>query len=114
MPPPVRPVYAAGMTLHVALAVAALVAAVSLFLSAQSRAISTIALVAAGLEVAMAFGVLRLSVAGVPLGLVLGLGLAVPGVLAWLRASAKTAVSAAAIVSLAGVLQVLSAISGRV
>lgn len=102
------------MTLHVTLAVAALVAAVSLFLSGQSRALSTIALIAAALEVAMAFGVLRLAVAGVPLRLVLGLGLAVPGALAWLKASAKTAVSAAAIVTLAGVLQVLAAVSGRI
>jgi hypothetical protein len=38
----------------------------------------------------------------------------VPGALAWLRASAKAAISAAAIVSLAGVLQVLSAIGGRI
>jgi uncharacterized protein YybS (DUF2232 family) len=101
------------MTLHVALAVSALLAAVALFLSAQSRTLATIALVAGALEVAMAFGVLRLSVAGVPLGLVLGLGLAVPGILAWLRVSAKTAVSAAAIVAFTGVLQVLSAIGGR-
>ncbi len=101
------------MTLHVTLAIAALLAAISLFLSAQSRALATIALVAAGLEVAMAFGWLRLAVAGVPLGLVLGLALAVPGALAWLRASAKAAISAAAIVSLAGVLQVLSALGGR-
>jgi hypothetical protein len=102
------------MTLHVTLAVAALVAAGALFLSASSRVLATIALVAAGLEVAMAFGMIRLAVAGVPLGLVLGLALAVPGALAWLRASAKAAISAAAIVALAGVLQVLSAIGGRI
>jgi uncharacterized protein YybS (DUF2232 family) len=102
------------MALHVTLAVAALVAAAALFLSASSRALATVALVAAGLEVAMAFGWLRLAVAGVPLGLVLGLALAVPGALAWLRASAKAAISAAAIVSLAGVLQVLSALGGRI
>ncbi|HET7826468.1 MAG TPA: hypothetical protein VFK90_14125 [Anaeromyxobacter sp.] len=106
--------YGESMTLHVTLAVAALVAAGSLFLSASSRALATIALVAAGLEVAMAFGMIRLAVAGVPLGLVLGLALAVPGALAWLRASAKAAISAAAIVSLAGVLQVLSSLGGRI
>jgi hypothetical protein len=102
------------MTLHVTLAVAALAASAALFLSASSRALATIALVAAGLEVAMAFGVIRFAVAGVPLGLVLGIALAIPGALAWLRASAKAAISAAAIVALAGVLQVLSAIGGRV
>ncbi len=102
------------MTLHVALAVAALVGTLALLLSGQSRVLATIALVAAGLEVAMAFGVLRLHLAGVPLGLVLGLALAIPGLLAWLRVSAKTAISAAAIVALVGVLQVLHALGARV
>jgi hypothetical protein len=102
------------MTLHVTLAIAALAAALSLFLSASSRALAAVALIAAGLEVAMAFGKIHFSVAGVPLGLVLGLALAVPGALAWLRASAKVAISAAAIVALAGVLQVISAIGGRI
>ncbi len=101
------------MSLHVALAVAALIASVALFLSAQTRALAVVALVASALEVAVSFRVLRLAVAGVPLELVLGLALAVPGVLAWLRASAKTAVSAAAVVAFAGVLQVLSAVNGR-
>lgn len=101
------------MHLHVALAVTALVCTLALLLSGQSRVLASIALAAAALEVAMAFGVLRLHLAGVPLGLVLGLALAVPGLLAWLRVSAKTAVSAAAIVSLVGVLQVLAALGGR-
>jgi hypothetical protein len=101
------------MTLHVSLAIAALAAAIALFLSASSRALAAIALVAAGLEVAMAFGKIHFSVAGVPLGLVLGLALAIPGVLAWLRASAKMAISASVIVALVGLLQVISAIGGR-
>jgi hypothetical protein len=99
------------MSLHLALAVSALAASAALFLSRQSRGgLAAIALVASALEVAMSFGVLRLSLAGLPLGLILGLALAIPGALAWLRASAKTAVSAAAIVALAGVLQVFSAL----
>jgi len=102
------------MTLHVALAVAALAASAALFLSKQSRTLAAVALAASALEVAMAFRVLRLGLAGVPLGLVLGLALAIPGVLAWLRASAKTAISAAAVVALVGVLQVFSALGGRV
>jgi uncharacterized protein YybS (DUF2232 family) len=99
------------MTLHVALAVSALVASAALFLSGQSRALSAVALAASGLEVAMAFGLLRLAVAGLPLALVLGLALAIPGLLAWLRATAKTAISAAAVVSFAGVLQVFVALN---
>jgi hypothetical protein len=98
------------MALHVALAVAALAASAALFLSSQSRALAVVALVASGLEVAMAFRLLHLSVAGMPLGLVLGLCLAIPGVLAWLRVSAKTAVSASALIAFVGVLQVVVAL----
>jgi hypothetical protein len=102
------------MTLHVALAVSALAASAILFLSRVARPLAALALLASGLEVAMAFGLLRLHVAGVPLGLVLGLALAVPGVLAWFRASSKPAVSAAAIVAFAGVLQVFVSLNGRI
>ena len=101
------------MSLHVALAVSALVASAALFLSSASRVLATIALVASALEVAMALGLLHLSMAHLPLSMVLGLALAVPGVLAWLRSSAKTATSAAVVVAFVGVLQVLSALGGR-
>ncbi len=101
------------MTLHVALAVSALAASVVLFFSAVARPLAVIAVVASGLEVAMSLGFLQLHVVRVPLGLVLGLALAIPGLLAWLRASSKPAVSAAAIVAFAGALQVFVSMSGR-
>ncbi len=99
------------MSLHLALAVAALAASIALFLSSHSRTLAIVALVASGLEVAMALGLLHLSVAGVPLAIVLGLALAIPGVLAWMHASAKGAVSAAAVVAFVGALQVLSSLN---
>lgn len=102
------------MTLHVALAVSALAASAILFFTAVLRPLAVLALVASGLEVAMAFGVLRLHAAGVPLGLVLGLALAVPGLVVWFRASSKPAVSAAALVAFTGALQVLVALNGRI
>lgn len=98
------------MTLHVALAVVALAASAALLLAPVARSLAVIALLASALEVAMAFGAVRLRLAGVPLGLVLGLALAIPGALAWLRASSKPAVSAAAILTLAGGLQVFVAV----
>ena len=98
------------MSLHIALALSALVASAALLLSGASRTLAAIALVASGIEVAMALGLLHLSVAHLPLGIVLGLALAVPGVLAWLRTGAKTAVSAAVIVAFVGALQVASAL----
>lgn len=95
------------MTLHTALAVAALAASIVLFLAHASRGLSLIALVASGLEVMMAFGYLALRVSGISLQLVFGLLIAVPAVLIWLRSSAKTAVSAASILALVGALQVI-------
>jgi hypothetical protein len=101
------------MTLHIAIAIAALVASAILLLAKVARPAALVALVASALEVAMALGFLRIHAAGVPLGLVLGLVLAVGGLLTWLRATAKTAVSAATVVALVGVLQVLVAVQGR-
>lgn len=101
------------MVLHLALAVAALAASIVLLFSAVGRALAVVGLVASGLEVAMALGAIRLHLAGVPLGLVLGLALALPGLVAWLRAASKAAVSAAAILALAGILQVVVAVRGR-
>ncbi len=95
------------MTLHVALAVSALAASVLLLVFSQQRTLALVALVASGVEVAIQLGLLRLAISGVPLGLVLGLALAVPGLFAWFRATAKGAVSAAALVAFTGALQVL-------
>jgi hypothetical protein len=95
------------MTLHTALAVAALVASIILFMAHASRALALVALVASGLEVAMAFGYLALHVSGISLQLVFGLLIAIPAVLMWLRVSGKTAVSAASILALVGAIQVL-------
>ncbi|MGB8931862.1 MAG: hypothetical protein WCC48_11500 [Anaeromyxobacteraceae bacterium] len=95
------------MSLHTALAVAAFAASIILFLAHASRGLVVVALVASGLEVLMAFGLLALHVAAsVPLQLVLGALIAIPAVLIWLRVSTKTAVSAAAVLTLVGLLQV--------
>ncbi len=101
------------MNVHAALAVSALVASAALFFTAPSRLLAVIALVASGIEVAMTLGVVHLAIAHLPLRIVLALALAVPGVLAWFRAGAKTAASAAAIVAFVGALQVASALGPR-
>jgi hypothetical protein len=102
------------MTLHVALAVSALAASAILVVTAVVRPLAAVALVASALEVAMAFGLLRLRLAGVPLGLALGCALALPGLVAWFRATSKPAVSAAVIVTFAGALQVFVALNAHV
>jgi len=101
------------MTLHVALAVSALAASVLLVASSQHRVLPVVALVAAAVETAVAFGYLRIAVSGLPLGLLLGLALALPGLVGWLRATAKSAISAAALVAFMGVLQVAVYVGAR-
>lgn len=101
------------MSIHLALAVAGLAASILLVVGGATRILGTVALAASGVEVAMAFGLLHFSVAGLPLGLVLGLCLAVPGLLAWLRTSSKTGITAATVTSLVGLLQVLGAVGRR-
>jgi hypothetical protein len=101
------------MTMQVYLAVAALAASALLFFTAQGRALPALALLASGIEVVQVMGWLRLDVAGVNLAIVLGLLLAIPGLLAWFRASGKPAVTAASIVTLVGILQVLERVRFR-
>ncbi len=101
------------MRIDLIIALCGLVGSAVLILAKTSRVLAAIALIASGIEVATSLGWIRLSVAGVSLGLVLGLCLAVPGLLAWLRASAKAPVSAATAVTLAGLLQIVRTLGTR-
>src|SRR5512147_2319374 len=101
------------MNLIAALALSALVASAALFLTGPSRVLATIALVASALAVAIDLRMMHVAIGHVPLRLVIGLALAIPGVLAWLRASAKTATTAAAILAFVGGLQVVAVLGFR-
>ncbi|HZY03515.1 MAG TPA: hypothetical protein VFF02_08435 [Anaeromyxobacteraceae bacterium] len=90
-----------------ALALAALVASGFLLLGSAARLPAVFATAAAGLEVLIAYGVLHLSVSNFPISLVLAAVLLAAGVLAYLRVHVKAAVSAATIVVLVGIIQVL-------
>jgi hypothetical protein len=101
------------MFLPTALAIAALAASALLFFTAQGRALPAVALAASVVEVVEVMGWLRVNVSGVNLALVLGLLLAVPGLIAWFRAAGKPAITAAAIVTFVGVVQVLGTVRFR-
>ncbi len=101
------------MSLHVALAVAALAASIFMVVGQDARTLAVIALAASAIEVATAFGVLHFSITHLPLGLLLGVCLAAPGCLAWVRSSSKTAVTAATVVAIVGILQVLGAVGHK-
>jgi hypothetical protein len=94
------------MSVHTALAVSALAGSLFLVFGASARVVAVVALLASAVEVAMAFGWLHLALARIPLGLVLALALAVPGVIAWLRSGGKSTVTASSVVAFVGVLQV--------
>jgi hypothetical protein len=92
---------------HTALAVCALIAAVILVLQGGERLIPLIALVACALEALSAFHVLHLSSPRVRIDVILPAVLAVTGAIAWARASSKPAITAATVIALVGVIQLL-------
>jgi hypothetical protein len=87
----------------------------SLVMLAQHRPVGfpILALVVSAYEVASAFGLVHLSLGRVPLGLLLGIALLIAGAAVYLRASAKSVISAATTVALVGALQALSSIHLR-
>lgn len=95
---------------HTALAVCALIAAVILVLQAGERLIPLIALVACALEVLAAFHVLQLSSPRVRIDAILPAVLALTGGIAWARSSSKAGISAATVIALVGVVQLLHAL----
>jgi hypothetical protein len=90
------------------LAYSALAAALVLLTASQSRGLAIVAVLAAGLEVLMQLNLLRLQVAHVPLGLVLGLALAVPALIIWFKSTTKAAITAAAVAAFVGLVQLVA------
>jgi len=94
-------------SLGTVLIVIAVIGALALVLEHRDRAVAVVALLAAGVEALIAFGVMSVSVKGLSLGLVLAGILAVCGAICWARSTGKTAVTAATLVTTVGALQVL-------
>ena len=93
-----------------ALIVTALVAAAYLLTGKIERLYPGIAVVVAGLETLIALKILTMSLKTFRIDLGLSGVLAVAGALCWWKASTKGAVSAAAVVTLIGVVQFLTAL----
>ena len=96
------------MHLSTVLIVAALVASGVALLFASQRLVAVVALVVSGVEVAMHLGVLRMYSGRFSLGTVLGVALVVCGAILWVSAGRKVAVSAATVIALVGLAQVLA------
>ena len=102
------------MNVHTVLAVAALAGAIVLIATSHARLGAIVAAIAAGIDVLIRLGIVHIGVSGISLGLVIGLLLAIPGVICWMRVSSKTGVSAATVVALVGVLKVVIALGIRI
>jgi hypothetical protein len=94
--------------LHAMLAYSGLAAALVLLAASQSRGLAIVSVLAAGVEVLIQLGLLRLQVARIPLGLVLGIALAVPALLVWFKASGKAALTSASLAAFVGLVQVVA------
>jgi len=95
------------MSTHSALVYSGLIAAIVLFTASQSRGIAAIAVLAAGLQTLVELRVLTLQIGRLPLGLVFGIALAVPALIVWFRAAGKATVTASAIATFVGLLQLV-------
>ena len=84
----------------------------SLVMVAQYRPIvfPLVALIASGFEALMAFRIVSISVAHVPLGLVFALALLVSGIAVYVKSAAKPSVAAATAVAIVGALQTVAAL----
>jgi hypothetical protein len=93
-----------------ALVVLALLASLVLTFAGGARAIPAIALVVCLIEALIAFHVIKISSPKLRIDVVLAIALAVVGGVCWSRAAAKAAVTAATVIALVGVIQLVLAL----
>ena len=96
------------MSLATVLSIAALAASITLLMKREARAYPLLATIASGLQVCIAFGWVSLSVAKIPLGLVLAVILVLAGAMLWIRSQGKSTTSASTVVALVGLIQLLA------
>jgi hypothetical protein len=93
-----------------ALVVVALVSSIVLLLNKSDRLFPLIATVVAGIEAALVFGVMSLSLAKFRIDVILPALLLVAGAVCWSRSSGKSNTTAATLVTMVGLLQLLMAL----
>jgi len=99
-----------SIALSNAFVVVALISAVSLVVAGGDRVFPILATVAAALEALIGFGIITLALPKVRIDLILPALLVVSGGVCWSRASAKSAATASAALTLVGLIQLLSAL----
>jgi hypothetical protein len=109
-----RPCDDRRMHVHVnvstALVLVALISAIVLLLQKTERTVPVVAVLAAGIEALLAFGLMSLSLAKFRVDVVLPAVLAVTGVIAWARSSTKHTITASTLVAAVGAIQLIGAL----
>ena len=85
-------------------------ASVYLLLNKSDRMFPTLAVLASGIQLLMAFGLMSLTLAKFRVDVILPVVLVVAGLVCWSRMSTKGAITAATIVTLMGATQLLGAL----
>ena len=98
------------MSLPTVLVIAALLASIVLVMGSTRRLWAFIAVAAAGVEALFAFHILKFSIRGINMMIVLGAALLIAGAAVWMSNSSKNTVTAATVVALVGCIQLFSAI----
>ncbi|HZJ33898.1 MAG TPA: hypothetical protein VFD21_20145 [Vicinamibacterales bacterium] len=93
-----------------AVVVCALIASVMLVLQGGQRLVPMIAFVACAIEALIVFRVIQLSSAKFRIDVVLPAVLVVTGGICWSRSTAKSAITAATVIAIIGLIQLLMAI----
>jgi hypothetical protein len=93
------------MTLSIVFPALALLGSLMLLSNKEVRPYAVVGAIAAAAELALAMGWLHISIAGLPMGTVLGGALAVVGVFSFMKVTDRNAVAAATSVLIVGALQ---------
>ena len=95
---------------NIAIIGAVLGSIVLLLQSGNQRLIAIVALIVSGIEALMAFGIMSVAFARFRIDVVLPALLLIAGIVLWARAKEKSGVTAATVVTLVGVAQVINAL----
>lgn len=96
--------------MHHALVIIALAASIWLVMQSSNRLFPMLAVVASGLEVLIAFGVISLSIAKYRIDVILPALLVVAAGVCWARVTTKGTITAATAATLIGAIQLLGAL----
>jgi hypothetical protein len=99
-----------SFNLDTVLIIATLVSAIYLLLQKTDRMFPTVAVIAAGVQLLLSWGIMSLSLARFRIDVILPAVLVVSGAVCWGKCSTKGTITAATLVTVIGAIQLLAAL----